>query len=543
MIDHQIPLSAGPAGAARIDASIPNQVASQTPLGIQPFKPIDVMSATSEAYKLADTIDSFRSNQAERFDAQKLREEKARDKMLLDQYQKSGGDLYSTGGLEIAAKELSGKVSQETYDGLTKRVEGKKVQELKLAKLMTDMDDNQFETMKKQQEQSSKMLNAALTAYDGAKAETQDEAKAVEAFNTTKAAIVQAAAEIKTPDGRPLYPPKQLEQLAQMNPQQLRTVVNDSKWKQDAIKQEVLNRLHDSQITEATSRNEKRDADIERDKQKATALAAKVAASGGKALPDADLETMAEMVRTQGVGALSRFGLSKEQRQAVIGKITELNNAEGISARDGAVGVMALKADQASLNKMVPQYDAVTAFENTMENIGEQLVKIAEKVDATGVPAIERWIRAGKKSVTGDEDVIELNARMQTFRTEAARIINNPNLVGVLSDSARHEIEEIIPNSASAGQIKRGVKTLVNEAQVRRDEIEDQMRIIKGRMKQGAKKSEPAAPTEEPARAPAGGKQYKKVGKYTTPDEVRADYKAGSLTKEEARSVLTKMGF
>ena len=56
----------------------------------------------------------------------------------------------------------------------------------------------------------------------------------------------------------------------------------------------------------------------------------------------------------------------------------------------------------------------------------------------------------------------------------------------------------------------------------------------------GAQSYVPGDADETPALTPAS---YKPVGKYKTPDEVRADYKAGVITKDAAKSTLTQMGF
>src|ERR1700752_1937863 len=165
-INEQIPLSAGPAGAARIDQSIPMSVNSKFPLQVQPFKPVDAMAATADAYKLADTIDQFKENQSERLETQRVREEKQRDKIILQQYQQSGGDLYTAGGLELAAKELGNKLSPDSLENLSKRVDLKKSQEEKLQVGLAKMDDDALDAVTKQTEASSKMMNRAVSTYD-----------------------------------------------------------------------------------------------------------------------------------------------------------------------------------------------------------------------------------------------------------------------------------------------------------------------------------------------------------------------------------------
>lgn len=140
------------------------------------------------------------------------------------------------------------------------------------------------------------------------------------------------------------------------------------------------------------------------------------------------------------------------------------------------------RADSTSLNKMVQSYDAITAFEANTANQGAVLKTLVDKVDTTGVPVVERWIRAGRKSIAGDPDVSEFNAQLQIYATEAARILQNPNLTGVLTDSARHEVQEFLPKNATGPQIKRVVDRLTKDFEIRRKSLETQMDTIKGRL-------------------------------------------------------------
>jgi hypothetical protein len=251
-INEQIPLSAGPAGAARIDQSIPMNVDSRLPLSIKPFQPIDTMAAAGDAYKLADTIESFKSDQSDRIEKQQLQEEKKRDKMILQQYQQSGGDLYTAGGLELAAKELGTRLSPDSLEGLSKRIDAKKTQEVKLQTSLAALDDTALDVVAKQKETASKMMNGALSAYDYALSQTKDPEKAKQAYVATKQALIQAAANEKSPiTGRPAYPPEQLKQFETLEPEQLRSIVNDTKWHMDKVREEQVNRLHEAQTKSA----------------------------------------------------------------------------------------------------------------------------------------------------------------------------------------------------------------------------------------------------------------------------------------------------
>lgn len=192
-----------------------------------------------------------------------------------------------------------------------------------------------------------------------------------------------------------------------------------------------------------------------------------------------------------------------------------------IMIEEGGAGTASQRAtfaaDRKSLDKIIPQLDAVTAFSNNAIQQGEVLKGLAQKVDTTGVPVIERWIRAGRVAVKGDPDVSEFNAQLQLYRTEAAKIITNPNLTSQLTDTARKEVQHFLDGNASATQIIRVVDRLKSDFGIRHSTLQDQVDVIKGRM--GGVKAAPSADAP-PTGIPAGSKAvgYSKEGKRVWQD-------------------------
>jgi hypothetical protein len=222
-----------------------------------------------------------------------------------------------------------------------------------------------------------------------------------------------------------------------------------------------------------------------------------------------------EMLAREGLkdkGALANVGRGVQGARDLR---TILNRMADVAANDGGPGMAArrqeFRADANSLNKMTMSYDAITAFEKTAVRNGDALVQLGKKVDVTGVPVIEKWIRAGRQA-TGDADVAEFHAQLMLYRAEAARILVNPNLTGQLTDSARHEVEEFLKGNASAPQIERVVNRLKTDFDNRKHTLEEQMDEARKRMSGGARSSKPAtvAPVVAPASAPAvNGKGWK----------------------------------
>jgi hypothetical protein len=165
----------------------------------------------------------------------------------------------------------------------------------------------------------------------------------------------------------------------------------------------------------------------------------------------------------------------------ITNRAAEILKAQGGDPKEIGRRLAEYKANSASLSQMTRSYDAITAFEQTAVRNGEILIELADKVDRSGVPVIERWVRAGRQA-TGDPDVAKFNAQLQVYRTEAARILTNPNLSGQLTDSARKEIEEFLKPGASAQQIKSVVHLLKRDFDNRRKTLEGQIDAARERL-------------------------------------------------------------
>jgi hypothetical protein len=245
-------------------------------------------------------------------------------------------------------------------------------------------------------------------------------------------------------------------------------------------------------------------------------------ATGGGLSPEA-----IEMMAREGLkdkGALANVGRGVQgarDLRAVLNRMAE------VAANDGGPGMaqrrQEFRADANSLNKMTSSYDAITAFEKNAVRNGDSLVQLGKKVDATGVPVIEKWIRAGRQA-TGDADVAEFHAQMMLYRAEAARILVNPNLTGQLTDSARHEVEEFLKGNASAPQIERVVNRLKTDFDNRKKTLEEQMDEARKRMTGGSPgvgapgSAQPAAPAAANAKGWKLMRDAKGNQAYVSPD-------------------------
>lgn len=149
-------------------------------------------------------------------------------------------------------------------------------------------------------------------------------------------------------------------------------------------------------------------------------------------------------------------------------------------------------ANKASYGKVTGQLDAVSSFEQTgLKNL-EMFKELAEKVPDTGIPWLNAPIRTVSAGLVGDANMAAFNAARQVALTEISRVVSNPGLTGVLSDSAREEVLRLIPESATFAQIKKVADTLTRDMANRKQSLEEQKNIIEMRL--GGTGAAPAGP-------------------------------------------------
>ena len=170
-------------------------------------------------------------------------------------------------------------------------------------------------------------------------------------------------------------------------------------------------------------------------------------------------------------------------------------------------------ADRGSLATMQKNMDGITAYSNFTAKNGDKLLELAAKVDGTGVPVIDRWVRAGRREIAGDPDVSAFQFQLRSFTNEVGRILTNANITGQLTNQARSEAGEFLNSGATTEQLERVFDTFKTDVDNRSSELAAGVADIKERI--AARRQQlsntpggqaPAAsPTKTPAPLSSGG--------------------------------------
>lgn len=139
------------------------------------------------------------------------------------------------------------------------------------------------------------------------------------------------------------------------------------------------------------------------------------------------------------------------------------------------------RGEASSLKQLIESNNALEAFERKSLGDMKVLVDLARKVDATGVPVIEKWVRAGKQA-TGDPDVQAFHTQYTVTLPELSRMVAQPRLVGQLTDAARQEVREALPFASSVKQLEKSLAVLQGDVRRRGEAYQMEIAKVKKRL-------------------------------------------------------------
>ena len=220
------------------------------------------------------------------------------------------------------------------------------------------------------------------------------------------------------------------------------------------------------------------------------------------ALSDAGLALTAHQYAM--TGQLPPMGMGKQGaavRTAIINKAADVYQGLDLPSQ-----MAAYKANQHSLTQLQGTADKVSAFEATAGKNLDQFLALADKIPDTGVPWLNLPVRMLTKEIVGNDNMAAATAARDVALREIARVTNDPNLSGVLSDSARREVSALSPENATLGQIKAVAKVLRQDMANVHGSLTDQIGDIQRRIATPPGGPPPAAatPSSTPKTDPLG---------------------------------------
>ena len=161
---------------------------------------------------------------------------------------------------------------------------------------------------------------------------------------------------------------------------------------------------------------------------------------------------------------LSRTKNGSEMIRTVDNRVPSLAKEWGLSP--GEIGTN--KAKRVGLTTALRQRENfVTAGQQYVANLQSQADLVEKYMTAGaagGVPAINRWIQSGRKSLAGDPDVVALDTAIRGLAREHQRIVTGVTSNAQLHVAAQQTADELLNKDMTIPQMKATIKVMREEA-------------------------------------------------------------------------------
>jgi hypothetical protein len=185
--------------------------------------------------------------------------------------------------------------------------------------------------------------------------------------------------------------------------------------------------------------------------------------------------------------------------------IAIIQRAAQLDQQDGGQGIASNKsiidANRTSLNSLQKNYDQVQAFEQTAEKNMDLLQSTAQKIPDLGSRFANVPVRMVNSQMIGTANMAAFKTALYTAQTEAAKVLNSSNATGILTDSARHELQDIIDGNVPLPAMVASLNTLKQDMSNRTQSYQAQIGDIQGRIKGVGTGANPTQPSSGPSGA------------------------------------------
>ena len=195
------------------------------------------------------------------------------------------------------------------------------------------------------------------------------------------------------------------------------------------------------------------------------------------------------------------------QRAAIVSKVGAIAAAAGV---DEPTLRAFYKANAGALSQQQKAYDAASVSIAKADRDVDLLEKVLPKIGDVGSPMFNKPLRSFEQNVAGNPDLAEFATRLRSVQNEYTRILNaslTGSGGGVMSDSARHETDQLLNPNATVEQMIRSIQALKSEGNNRLLSQGEQIQRIMQRMQGGAQPpTQPAGLVPTMRYNPATGK-------------------------------------
>ena len=158
----------------------------------------------------------------------------------------------------------------------------------------------------------------------------------------------------------------------------------------------------------------------------------------------------------------------------ILQSAADYNKELGNAPEASRIQQLANKANSGALNDLVKRESQVSAFEKTFVSNTQLVESLSDRSDRTGVPLVNRWLNAGKRSITGDTDLVAFDAALKGAVNEYTKIVSGSMGNAAMAESEVKKIESLLSAAQTPEQVKSVLNTMRTETQNRMKGFSDQ---------------------------------------------------------------------
>jgi len=534
---------------------------TQTP-GKQPV--LDPAAAMQVGAQAADARVTAQSNAA-------AAENKKQFAQMAKEYQLAGGDLATPEGLDNALKAFNGRIDPTLYMGLVDRATKVKESAAKYKASLGQMKDDEITRQSEEVTSLAKVLGpppkdatdpATWQKHMGevvarAKAETLPSGER----RYTDQAIAQVLPQISDPAAYTafwngtVWHDKELKQAKEVAEAKKLAAQADSFDRADLYLDPATGDNYRVSSTGGIYKFDKGTGDWESGSNISLPKGLTSIKGGGSnaasSLKNKQAEELVQMVKDNPAilsqwaaeynltGKMQSAGQNSPLRPMILAESARQAIESG---RDTIGDRSVYKAESANIANLTKQYGVIKGGEQTVLGNLELMKPIIARVDASGVPALERWIRAGKRAVQGDPDVTRLDALMASTQADVGKVLSASTGAGGVPVEALKLAEKYMGGNITKEQFDALYDIVPKEMAIRTDKMEEQINHSLGKIKDMSKAYSGARSPSERV-TPAAQSEADKGSVATLQSElakVRKQYQEAKTPEEKARAAVDR---
>jgi hypothetical protein len=182
-------------------------------------------------------------------------------------------------------------------------------------------------------------------------------------------------------------------------------------------------------------------------------------------------------------GDLPQLGMGKEaaaMRQAILARSAQIQRGQGMTGGDSNLLHADVKTATTALAALQRTRNSLNPFIQTFDGASAQVRQLAPQAVGGSIPIFNRWIQAGRTSVTGDPAVSKFNVAINAVANENAKIMSGASGGAVTSDSARHEAMSLINSAQTLDQLYGALDQMHTDSTLRMKSLDDRQADLRG---------------------------------------------------------------